>query len=669
MMLLQTVNFSQNPCDDFYNFACGRFGEDHPIDDRYTHNSWFLEKELRLNRLVQNILEAPVTSSDLECVKRTKYFYQACVNSTELNHLGLEPLFELLELVELPRSIPTKEEAETFNLGKTLALAQRHLSQDILITVSLERIGNRNMTTVQNTTVLKLSPSVTGLSVFKRWKPDTDILALRNGKTFGEKIEHGETEGHDSLKRLSARRVILATISFITEICREIVKELEMNDSYNSTELVATAYKIITFTAELIKDWNNKNNETIDEEDQYMTFSEFQAILDEESKNEMVSNKVDWKEYISTLFENANVTYNIDTDIVIIESMEYFKFLSRVLGEAKPVTIQRHVWWKLIEEFGKYTTTNMRHAYEKYKHALYGESVPSSRSETCTLTMRNYMNIALSHQMAKMDNISAATEKVRQMLKDIEKVFGSLVDSLSWMDPVTKSMTLDKAQSIKDEIGYPPFLFEDEKVEKFYEKLDLQKSEFLKNIIRINEWEVDKVLVTVGPDKEDQNENVTWFSNPLQVNAYYSRFDNAITIPPGILQTPFYFRGLESLNYGAIGSILGHELTHGFDTDGKNYNKLGERVENLWPEKVTKEYENRAKCFVKQYEQYKIHNIKRLNGTVTLAENIADNGGMRESFKAYKLYSSRNGKEPKLPGFEKFTHEQLLFLSFANVSV
>lgn len=87
MMLLQTVNFSQNPCDDFYNFACGRFGEEHPIDDKYTHNSWFLEKELRLNRLVQNVLEEPVKTSDLECVKRTKQFYQSCINSSKLPDL------------------------------------------------------------------------------------------------------------------------------------------------------------------------------------------------------------------------------------------------------------------------------------------------------------------------------------------------------------------------------------------------------------------------------------------------------------------------------------------------------------------------------------------------------------------------------------------------------
>lgn len=169
---------------------------------------------------------------------------------------------------------------------------------------------------------------MSGLSVFKHWKPDTDVLALRNEEILRENIGYEETDEDEFLKRLSPRKVILATISFITEIFREIMKELEESDYYNSTELVATAYKIITFTAELVrvtasawhffvtyygnqsyyfnsvKDWNNKNNETTDEEDQYMTFPEFQAILDEEGKNEMVSNKV------SNLHYNLNKVLN-----------------------------------------------------------------------------------------------------------------------------------------------------------------------------------------------------------------------------------------------------------------------------------------------------------------------------------------------------------------------
>ncbi|PSN55113.1 hypothetical protein C0J52_01882 [Blattella germanica] len=136
-------------------------------------------------------------------------------------------------------------------------------------------------------------------------------------------------------------------------------------------------------------------------------------------------------------------------------------------------------------------------------------------------------------------------------------------------------------------------------------------------------------------------------------------------IPAGILQFPFYGRGLESLNYGSIGSILGHELTHGFDIEGKNYGKDGKRV-SWWNTDMLKAYEDRAQCFIEQYDSFGSENYK-VNGKQTLAENIADNGGIREAFKAYQKYKERHDPEPYLPGLESFTHEQLLFLAFANI--
>ncbi|XP_046687782.1 LOW QUALITY PROTEIN: endothelin-converting enzyme homolog [Homalodisca vitripennis] len=243
--------------------------------------------------------------------------------------------------------------------------------------------------------------------------------------------------------------------------------------------------------------------------------------------------------------------------------------------------------------------------------------------------------------------------QVQGMLMDITSAFSGLVHSLDWMDPDTKAAaTLGKAAAIRRYIGYPEWLFKPDELDKLYSNTNT-----CWNMLGIKGKEVTEVV-----------EPARWDSDPLEVNAYYSRTINAISIPAGILQMPFYFLGLEALNYGAIGSILGHELTHGFDIEGKDYDKTGERI-SWWNSKITNIYNRKAECFVDQYSRFSFGNTDelRVNGTLTLAENIADNGGIREAIHGYRLYTSRHGPEPYLPGLQHYSHEQLLFLAFAHV--
>ncbi|EDS41455.1 zinc metalloprotease [Culex quinquefasciatus] len=136
-------------------------------------------------------------------------------------------------------------------------------------------------------------------------------------------------------------------------------------------------------------------------------------------------------------------------------------------------------------------------------------------------------------------------------------------------------------------------------------------------------------------------------------------------IPVALVQYPFYYRGLEALNYGAIGTVLGHELTHGFDSNGRFFDKFG-NMRTWWSAQTHREYETRANCLVEQYNSYSLPE-GFVNGTRTLGENIADNGGVREALRAYQAFVKRHGPEPTLPGFDDFSHEQLFFISFANL--
>ncbi|XP_054275667.1 endothelin-converting enzyme homolog [Macrosteles quadrilineatus] len=396
------------------------------------------------------------------------------------------------------------------------------------------------------------------------------------------------------------------------------------------------------------------------------TYQNLQELMDNARNSTISSLKLDWAEYLKVLTKGMNVTTDIKS-AVAVQSPSYFEALSSRLSSSRPETIQRFVWWKVVESLSPHTTTAMRRIRDNFMEVLFGPSIRYTRVKRCGKITKSFFNYAISHVIASQNRLEESTKKVQDMLRDITTAFSGMVRALDWMDHRTKAATLGKAAAIRKYVGYPDWLMNVTELENLYSNLNITKSKFLWNMLSIKASEVTEVLNTLGTTPPNSTE-FRWDSDPLEVNAYYSRTINAIAIPAGILQIPFYFLGIEALNYGAIGSILGHELTHGFDIEGKDYDETGQKA-SWWDSKVSDIYSQKAECFVDQYSKFSFHNSDQLkvNGTLTLAENIADNGGIREAIQGYRLYTARNGQEPYLPGLQHYSHEQLLFLAFANV--
>ncbi|XP_026482131.1 neprilysin-1-like [Ctenocephalides felis] len=251
------------------------------------------------------------------------------------------------------------------------------------------------------------------------------------------------------------------------------------------------------------------------------------------------------------------------------------------------------------------------------------------------------------------------------MLRDIRKAFEqSVMKEQKWMDAATRVATADKSRRMKEHIGFPEWLLDDQKLEQYYRGVLISESTHMENMLSVLNWRMRLQLESLH-SAEDGMHN--WATDPISVNAFHTFQTNAITVPIAILQYPFYHLGLEALNYGSLGSILGHELTHGFDDSGRQYDKEG-NLRQWWSEDTVEKYIEKTKCFIDQYSKFYMPDIgEYINGELTLGENIADNGGLREAFAAYQIYIKENGRESYLPGFEDFTHEQLFFLSYGNL--
>ena len=238
------------------------------------------------------------------------------------------------------------------------------------------------------------------------------------------------------------------------------------------------------------------------------------------------------------------------------------------------------------------------------------------------------------------------------MVADLIAAYRTRIANLIWMSAETKVKALDKLAKFTPKIGYPDKW-------RDYSKLKIKRGDRLGNSLRSNEFEVNRQLAKLG-GPVDKTE---WGMTPPTVNAYYNPPENNINFPAGILQPPFFDNALDdAVNYGAIGVVIGHELTHGFDDSGARFDGKG-NLENWWSPADKAEFEKRTSCIADEYSQFSPIEGVKLNGRLTLGENAADNGGSHLATMALK--SAENGQEP--PEKDGFTADQRFWIGFAQV--
>jgi putative endopeptidase len=238
------------------------------------------------------------------------------------------------------------------------------------------------------------------------------------------------------------------------------------------------------------------------------------------------------------------------------------------------------------------------------------------------------------------------------MVQGIKAALARDIKSLSWMTPETKAAALHKLAGVVDRIGYPDKW-------RDYSTIHVSREDALGNLQRVREFERARAVKRIGRpvDKND------WNMTPQTVNAYYSPPNNNINFPAGILQPPFYQADRDAaVNYGGAGAVIGHELTHGFDDQGRKYDAQGD-LRDWWTPTDGKAFEERVSCVADQYSSYVVAGDTHINGRLTLGENTADNGGLRLALMAY-LAGPGATPQPTLDGF---TPEQRVFLGWAQV--
>jgi len=245
-----------------------------------------------------------------------------------------------------------------------------------------------------------------------------------------------------------------------------------------------------------------------------------------------------------------------------------------------------------------------------------------------------------------------AKERMKQLVDNLTVAFGQRIDGLEWMGKATKLAAHDKLKQFTTKIGYPDKW-------KDYSSVTVKKDDLVGNVRRVVEFEYRYALKKLG-GPVDRTE---WYMSPQTINAYYNPLGNEIVFPAAILQPPFFnLEADDAVNYGSIGAVIGHEISHGFDDMGRRYDGKG-NLRNWWTQEDLAEFEKRSTQLIKQYSSYKPFAGMAINGELTLGENIGDLGGLSVAFTAYKL--SLNGKPSA--AIDGFTGEQRFFLGWSQI--
>ncbi|KAI4876843.1 hypothetical protein NFI96_016975 [Prochilodus magdalenae] len=377
-------------------------------------------------------------------------------------------------------------------------------------------------------------------------------------------------------------------------------------------------------------------------------------------------------EFDSTVFNWTLFTNNImqtvdlpitDSEQVIVYAPNYLTKLKHVLTKYTKRDIQNYMVWRFAMNMVVGLSRPYRDTRKAFRKAISGTTSEAAVWRRCANYVNNNMENAVGRLYVEEAFAGDSKEMMDEMIVNIREVFVSNLHDLTWMDGETKKAAEEKARAIRERIGFSENIKNNTFLDEEYKELSYRSEEYFENILNNLEFGQKRRLkrLRMKVNKEE------WISGAAVVNAFYSSSRNQIVFPAGILQPPFFGKGQPwSLNYGGIGMVIGHEITHGFDDNGRNFDKDGD-LKDWWTPSSTQNFQELSKCIVDQYGSFSwdLANGQNLNGNNTLGENIADNGGIRQSYQAYQKYVRKHGREAPLPGLD-LNHEQLFFLNFAQ---
>lgn len=644
--LFKQMDLTADPCQDFNQFSCGNFIKETPIpDDKTRYNSFSPPRDKVVQR-GRILLEKEDTEKCFDADKMSRRWYKACVNETEIEKLGVQPLLDSLKTLG-GWPVLEKDSEKSYDSFKwyeqTTLLNKEGFSLNYIMSHYIDTDDKNN-----SYRVFKIDQTSLGMSreyLIKGFE-DKDVQAYYQYMVDAAVLLGAdETKAMQQLKESLVFEIALANLSAPREERRDA------NKLYNPTtlgELGGEGYKA--------EDHNGR------------------------------AQPPSWQTYIQGLVNDGlNYKEDLDAETIVIGSDEkvivrnpaFFKNVTLLLINTDPKVIANYMAWRVVKGRLNYLNKAAEDIRQKYNKAITGVASKKPTWKKC-VGSAGFGTYSYTSGAGAAGSMYVRTyfkpEEKQEMLTMITYIrasFGRILDDLPWMDAKTKVEAKNKLEKMDQFIAYPDELIVQDKVDGLHKGLEANGNYYQNIIERSKFWsafEYKQLREKIDPKNWVDHQAVAL------VNAFYNPSTNSMEFPAGILQGVFFNSKIPKyMNFGAVGGVIGHEITHGFDDQGRRRDYEG-TLRNWWSNSTSEQYEQRAQCIINQYGNYTAEQVGiNLNGVNNQGENIADNGGIKEAYGGYLDWvndqKSSNGKqweEKKLPGHD-FTPKQLFWISWGQV--
>lgn len=595
-ILADNLDTTANPVNDFYQYACGGWMKNHPLDAEHSRYGAFdvlaENNQKQLRTIIDSVAAAQNEKGSIS--DKIATLYNMGMDSMTLQKQGAEPI------------VPYMKEIAALNSRDELRNEMYRL-QKMGAGVFF---GLFNEADYENAEMCMAWVYQGGIGMGDRdyyLKNDASNKDIRDAYTKLMTTEFG-LSGYDKLIGLPADKLAQMVLNLETRLAKAQYDKVVNRDPFK------------TF-----------NRKTLEEADQ-------------------MAADIRFKDYFKAMGLPGLAQFNM-------AQPEYIQEVNRVLTTENTESIKAYYAWSVINMAAGYLSDDFVNAnFDFYGRTMSGAEQIRPRWKRVTNTVDGALGEALGQLYVAKYFPPEAKQRMITLVGNLQEAFGQRIENAAWMDQATKEKAKEKLQAILVKIGYPDTW-------RDYSGLEIKNDSYFANIVRSNEFDHEYMVSKI--DKPvDRNE---WLMTPQTVNAYYNPTTNEICFPAGILQAPFFdMNADDAVNYGAIGVVIGHEMTHGFDDQGRQYDLNG-NLNDWWQPSDAENFKKNAQVLVDCFNEVKVLDNPETyaNGELTLGENIADNGGLHISYLAMQNAIAKgqvNSKE-----MDGFTPAQRFFIAYAGV--
>ncbi|OXA38981.1 endothelin-converting enzyme homolog [Folsomia candida] len=626
--LLESMNFKIDPCQNFYDFACGSWTHSSPGEHNVplvVNSDQFSKINEKVIRATQNILEDPAPETEIGTFPLAQKFYFQCKDLNQLEKDGLDALWALMEKYG----------------GWPILGSQFQFSAPsdwLALVADLQRMSCSSILSLE----VKQHP-VHSLQ---------NVIYLIHPKFFIAR--------EYLLNPTKYPKIFTAYKTFIVALAAEFVKFGD--GALDWEQLHADAENMIEFESALAKLATDEVESTRPVRKAQYSIHKLQRETDLLTpKSAAYPNQLNWKKYLGHVFVSSGMNFT-DEERIVVQDVSYIRGLSPLLANTPTTTLTNYLMWRLLVTFTSGTTHKLRKLNFNFYNMVYGMKRIPPRASTCATVVKDTFALAIGMKIVRGLTDISSKKEVEEMVDNVRIAMERLLNNKQ-LGPVIFPLGISrKLSTLKHCIGYPSSFHNVTAIDQFYESLRFNNESeiYLKKYVRLRFWLYDKTLTTLREPFDSDCWSGTSWANIGEAYAYYDTARNSINFPIGLLQAPFYRHNVPiPVNYGAIGAIIGHEISHSVNIEGWIKVGLVQKLEEYW------------ECLEHHYSTYHVPSLgpdSRVNGLRTRSENLADHLGLAASYWAFRKLSSQNNHEFKsLVGLDIFSHDQMFFLSFAHM--